>query len=132
NKLNPGNGTVAQSWTLPGKVCQTPAINQNGLLIIGVSAMSVGEINEVAAIKIGDPNSSALYWEITQAGGQNLGNTLGSPAIRCTAEATTYVADILGKVSRVDTRATMMADQWPTVLCANRRASKSGTSPASI
>src|SRR5205823_13082467 len=76
NKLKPGDGTVAQAWRLPGKVCQTPAINQNGLLIIGVSAMSDGEINEVAAIKIGDPSSSAPYWVITQAGGQNLGNTL--------------------------------------------------------
>src|SRR5437016_4393166 len=55
SKLNPGDGTPALSWTLPGKVCQTPAINQNGLLILGVSAMSVGEINEVAAIKIADP-----------------------------------------------------------------------------
>ena len=117
---------------MPGKVCQTPAINQNGLLIIGVSALSDGEINEVAAIKIGDPNSSAPYWEITQAGGQNLGNTLGSPAIRCIAQGTTFVADMLGKVFRFDTGAAMMAGQWPTFQCGNRRAGKSATYPTAI
>src|SRR6266516_2867994 len=132
NKLNPGDGTVAQAWRLPGKVCLTPAINQNGLLIIGVSAMSDGEINEVAAIKIGDHSSSAPYWVITQAGGQNLGNTLGSPAIRCIAQGTTYVADMLGKVFRFDTGAAMMAGQWPTFQCGNRRAGKSATYPTAI
>src|SRR5205823_10783471 len=86
----------------------------------------------IAAINIGDPISSEPYWTITQVGGQNLGNTLGSPAILCTSSGRTYVADMLGKVFRFDTGAPMMAGQWPTFQCGNRRAGKTFTYPTAI
>ncbi|PYJ58658.1 MAG: hypothetical protein DME24_15350 [Verrucomicrobia bacterium] len=133
-KLNPADGTTVQTWSdLGGKLCQTPSINQNGLLIIGTSAFPGHlEVNEVAAIKISDPNSSVPYWELTQVGGLDLGNTLGSPAIICTSSGTTYVADMLGKVFRFDSGGTMMAAGWPTFQCGNRRAGKSITYPSAI
>src|ERR1041384_2816121 len=87
DKLDGSDGTLRQNWSVPGKTCQTPSINQNGLLIIGVSDFSHNgqEVNEIAALKIADPNSDAALWAITQVGGQNLGNVLGSPAILCTS-----------------------------------------------
>src|SRR5207247_6559181 len=81
---------------------------------LGVSAMGAGEVNEVAAIKIGDTNLDTAYWEITQAGGQNLGTMLDSPAIQCSASGTTYVADMLGKVFRFGVFATGSPD-WKYV-----------------
>jgi probable HAF family extracellular repeat protein len=131
-KLHPADGTVEQGWGLNGKLCQTPSINQNGLLIIGISKFKPTEHDAIAAIKIDDPNLGAPYWEITQVGGQLLGNTTGSPAIRCTSDGRVYVADMLGKVFRFDTGAMMMAGMWPTFECGNRRAGKTATFPAAI
>ncbi|PYK96847.1 MAG: hypothetical protein DME19_18350 [Verrucomicrobia bacterium] len=132
-KLNPADGTTAQSWVLQGKVCQTPSLNQNGLLILGVSLFPGSpEVNEVEAIKIGDPNLFEPIWEIQQVAGQDLGNMLGSPAIRCATDGRTYVADMLGKVFLFNSGAPMMAGQWPTFQCGNRRAGKSITYPTVI
>jgi hypothetical protein len=86
-------------------------------LIIGVSAIGDGEINEVAAIKIADPALTGEFWAITQAGGQALGNTFGSPAIVCDNSGSTYVADKLGKVIKFFSGAPMMAGTWPTFQC---------------
>jgi len=132
-KLHPADGTPVQFWNVgPGKLCQTPSINQNGLLIIGVSKFKDDEINKIAAIRIGDPTSTQPYWSITKVNNQDLGNTLGSPAIRCTSDGRTYIADMLGKVFRFDTGAMMMAGMWPTFECGNRRAGKTATFPAAI
>src|SRR5437879_9609240 len=100
--------------------------------MIGTSNMDQKRINEVVAIKISVPNSAGHYREITKGGGQDLGNTLGSPAIRCTTDGRTYIADMLGKVFRLDSGWTMMAGQWPTFQCGNRRAGKSITYPTVI
>ncbi len=133
-KLKAANGFSLQSWFIPaGKLCQTPSINQNGLLIFGVSAMGgLGEVSEIAAVNTADPNSFSPLWEITQTGGQSFGNSFGSPAMVCVLGGTAYFADTLGKVCSFDTGAPMMAGTWPTFECGNRRAGKTLTYPTAL
>jgi probable HAF family extracellular repeat protein len=133
-KLSATDGSQLQSWFLSGKLCQTPSLNQNGLLIIGVSSFGESEVNEIAAINIGDPNTVSPLWEITQTGGQNFGNFFGAPAILCASAGTTYFADALGKVCTFNGGgySGMMAGTWPTFQCGNRRAGKSMTYPTVI
>jgi len=134
DKLDPATGTSVKSWmNLNAKLCQTPSINQDGLLIVGLSAFpGLGEVNKIAAFKTGDTTLTGPLWVIQQAGNQNLGSSFGSPAIKCTSSGTTYFTDALGHVCRFDTGATMMAGQWPTFQSGNRRAGKSISYPMAI
>lgn len=132
-KIDPSSGGVLQLWYFSGKLCQTPSINQNGLLIVGVSAIDAGEVSKIAAININDPTTSTAFWEITQVGGQSVGMFLGSPVIKCVPNGIAYIADATyGKVYRFDSGAPMMAGQWPTFQCGNRRAGKTLTYPSVI
>jgi len=50
-KLNPADGTTLQTWSnLGGKLCQTPSLKQNGLLIIGCagSGQQIGALGTLA------------------------------------------------------------------------------------
>lgn len=134
---DPETGGIPHYWSLPGKLCQTPSINQNGLLIVGVSKMHVEneEFNEIAGIRIDDRSSiapNAPYWEIRTVAGQELGGSLGSPVIRNNPMGTVFFADHVGKVIKFDSGAMLMAGDWPTFQCGNRRAGKTNTYPMQL
>jgi len=127
-KIDPLNGTEkAASGNLVGKLCQTPSINQNGLLIIGTSGA-----NYIYALKIGHPDLEQAWVITVDSLGNNLAMMTGSPLIRCLPDGRTYVADHAGKIYKFNSGAPLMAGMWPTFACGNRRTARQLTYPAII
>lgn len=135
-KHHPENGSVVHEWLAGGKICQTPTINQDGLLIVGVSrvltpaGVQTGN-NRVEAFRILDHQSSGPWWGIgeiqTTSGSQPLGASIGSMPIRAITSGRAYFSDMTGRIGRFDTGAPLMAGEWPTFQCGNRRVGKSLT-----
>ena len=120
-KLHPKTGASLQTWVPGGKICQTPSLNQDGLLILGTSTDWTGEpsYRGIRAIHTGKPDSP--WWSVGEVGGVPVGDFLGSPAIRCTSSGLTYIADTAGRLYRFSSGAPAMAGDWPTFQSGVRR-----------
>lgn len=123
-KRHPKTGTTLQTWLPGGKICQTPSLNQDGLLILGTSTDWTGEpsYRAIRAIHTGKPD--APWWSVEEVGGVHVGDFLGSPAIRCTSGGLTYIADTAGRLYRFNSGAPAMAGDWPTFQSGVRRQGK--------
>lgn len=134
-------GTPLKSFQVFGKFCQTPSINQDGLMIVGTSKDS-GPNPEKRAIRafhtgqappMGGPVPP--LWSIPEVPlgtGQPVSDFLGCAAIRVTSSGTTYIADMSGKIYRFNSGARLMAGQWPTFQCGNRRLGRALSYPIQI
>ncbi|MFM7102893.1 MAG: hypothetical protein ACKO3N_17180, partial [Verrucomicrobiota bacterium] len=130
-KHHPGTGTELKSWSMPGKLCQTPAINQYGHLFLGLSSAANDGVNHYGsfcAVDLAD-NSEAPYWESTTGGGQNYGDLLGAVLIRATSTGRVYFADTNGRLFFFDSNAPLMAGDWPTYQSGSRRTGVAGQYP---
>lgn len=123
-KLHPKTGATLKIWSPGGKICQTPSLNQDGLLILGTSIDWTGEpsYRGIRAIHTGKPDSP--WWSVESVGGVAVGDFLGSPAIRCTSGGLTYIADTTGRLYRFSSGAPAMAGDWPTFQSGGRRQGK--------
>jgi probable HAF family extracellular repeat protein len=123
-KLHPKTGATLQAWSPGGKICQTPSLNQDGLLIVGTSTDSWGnpDYRGIRAIHTGKPDSP--WWSVGVVNGVEVGDFLGSPAIRCTSSGLTYMADTAGRLYRFNSGAKSMAGDWPTFQSGVRRQGK--------
>jgi probable HAF family extracellular repeat protein len=127
-RLHPDTGSIVGSWGISGKLCQTPSINQNGLLIVGESKYEPTEVDAITGIDTASPSGSAA-WSVTSVGGSPLANFVGSPAIRCDSTGNAYLADMQGRLYRFASGAPLMAGDWPTLSAGNRRRSDINSHP---
>ncbi len=126
-KLHPATGGVLNWWSPGGKICQTPSLTQDGLLIVGTSMGSSGNSSErgIRAIHTGKADSPwSPWWSV-----ESEADFLGAPAIRCTSSGLTYIADTAGRVYRFNSGARAMAGAWPTFQSGVRRLGKQFTYP---
>ena len=126
-KYHPDTGANLRSWYLPGKLCQTPAINQYGHLFLGAS-FNNGANGAFCAVDLAD-DSGQTYWESTTGGGQSYGEFQGAVLIRATSTGRVYFADMNGRLFRFDSNSPLMAGDWPTFHSGSRRTGVAGQYP---
>jgi outer membrane protein assembly factor BamB len=130
----PQTAVELRRWTVFGKFCQTPTLNQDGLLLVGTSTDNGGNgPQEKRAIRAFHTDKSGTgttpYWTVPDVGGQLVGDFLGAPAIICSSAGTTYIADMdmpngAGRLYKFDSGSTLMAGDWPTFQAGVRRIGK--------
>src|SRR5205823_13259338 len=99
----------------------------------GESFAEGGGTPVLAAFKIYGDSDAAPVWTSTGTTGTPMGpNCFGGIAVRCTSTPYTSIADSSGHIYRLAGTDPMMAGQWPTDQCGNRRAGKSITYPTAI
>lgn len=123
-----GVGVELASWYLPGKNCQTPAINQQGFLFAGCSEGTLGS-DERRFCAIDLATTSNLAWEAEFGGGQTFGDFLGCVLIRGNSTGRVYFADTNGRLFFFSSNSPLMAGDWPTFQSGNRRTGVIGSWP---
>jgi probable HAF family extracellular repeat protein len=146
-KLHPKTGVDPQTqqplrtWSIFAKFCQTPALTQDGLLIVGTSTdANLTQVKRgIRAFHTGKP--TIPYWSVGQVDNQgvlqDVGDFLGSPAIICSNVGTTYIADLdmvtgAGRLYKFGSGSSLMAGDWPTFQAGVRRIGKVNTYPYTI
>jgi probable HAF family extracellular repeat protein len=118
-RWHPKSGVVLTSWVPGGKICQTPSLNQDGLLILDTSTEGYRAIRAIHTGK-SDPS----WWSVESVGGVGVGDFLGAPVTRCISSGITYLADTTGRLYRYSSGASSMAGDWPTFQAGVRRQGK--------
>ena len=120
-----------------GKLCQTPALNRNGMLIVGTSVGEAGE-RSIQGIKVfPDPDPNANWAATSWGSGGQFGDFLGGVLLRANSVGWTYLADAnpdteSGAVYRLTAGSPSMPGDWPTLGCGNRRQHKARTYPYTL
>ncbi|MBK9140084.1 MAG: PQQ-binding-like beta-propeller repeat protein [Verrucomicrobia bacterium] len=130
------SGQFIEGIFTKGKLCQTPALNRNGLVIVGTSRGEGGE-RSIMAFKVFPQRDGNADWAATYWGGhpnQEFGDFLGGVLIRADGSGTTYLADAnpdtdSGAVYKLTSGSPSMPGDWPTLGCGNRRQHKARTYP---
>lgn len=123
-------GTPYRNWYTTGKLCATPTLTEDGLVLMpqsGVGGCGYAGLLALRAYGAYDLNFNApSLWEYLSpdlpngAGGCNGTDLFGAPAVR--ANGWIYYADSGGRVFRVAGTTPMMEGPWPTLSGGNRRA----------
>ncbi len=136
-QLDAITGAKRRVWTdfiITGKLCQTPALTEDGLLIVaGSSAGTFGKADLVAvrsngALGAWDPGSSqwaslgddpplwAVKADVLETSG--VCDFFGAPAI--SSSGMIYLADTRGRILKVQGTTPLMEGPWPTLGGGNR------------
>ncbi len=125
-------------WLTEGKLCQTPALNQSGMLILGTS-VGFGGVRSVRGLKVfpkPNPNAdwASLQWTASGGASGEFGDFLGGALIRADGSGTAYVADAdtdagTGAVYQFVSGSSSMPGDWPTMGSGNRRHHKARSYP---
>ena len=130
-KFHPTTGAEIADFHIPGKACQTPAINQSGMIFVGSSGYNFDTGQFVSgvfqAFDLAAPGEP--YWTTTEGAGQTFGDFLGAVLIRATSNGRVYLADMAGRLYYFDSGAPLMAGDWPTYAGSNRRMGVPGQYP---
>jgi probable HAF family extracellular repeat protein len=124
-RIDPETGQDLHFWHVGGtgaKFCQTPALNQDGLILVGTSTDAGGTLfkRAIRAFNTGQLETDS-YWDVWTVAGQDVGDFLGGVVIRPTGNV--YLADTTGRVYRF-TGAPLMAGDWPSLQSGNQRRGK--------
>jgi probable HAF family extracellular repeat protein len=122
------------------KLCQAPALNRNGLLILGTSTDSAGlGERSILGFQISpEPNASGDWVTTTWGNGAGVfGDFLGGVLLRANSQGWAYLADAnlangAGAVYRLNSGSPSMPGDWPTLGCGNRRHHKARTYPYTL
>ncbi len=147
-KLHPFTGEQLLIYHGPGKLCQTPAINQYGQLFLGASAGSEPNGNRFLAFDLATPGADngagfqvvTPYWQAATFPGDTDGpdpgpeldgfaDFLGCVLIRTTSSGRVYFADMSGKVFHFNSNSPLMAGDWPCFQSNSRHTGVAGSYP---
>lgn len=129
---------------LLGKLCQTPVLSEDGLLLFGTSSYSVeggpptlgaakflavrtygGVIASDTGLSAGSGIGDEPLWSYSLDEAANAPMVLGTPVIR-SSNGRVYFADTLGRVMRINRAGgPLMEGQWPALGGGNRHSGKS-------
>ena len=143
------NGDEMGVFSVIGKHCQAPAINQQGLVIVATSQdtdMQWPDKRAIRAYRLSDAYQSqtqnptvAPLWSVNTVAGQPVDDFLGGVLMRAISTGTTWLADAnmnpsiwRGRVYRLNSGASLMAGEWPSLGCGNRRQHKALTYPYQV
>lgn len=122
-------GTSYRRWTtdsISGKLCATPSLTEDGLLLLPNSGITGCGVAGLLAIRAHGVSEAEPLWQVFSpdlddgAGGCDGANIFGSPAVR--ANGWIYFADSGGRVFRITGATPLMEGPWPTLSGGNRRA----------
>ena len=112
---------------LIGKLCQTPSLTEDGLLLVAQSGTDLSgnafpNVANIVALPTAGPlgaNGSELWQIFADTADGLVPNFYGSPAVGASGKI--YLADDLGRVLRIAGNTPLMESPWPTLAGGNAR-----------